>query len=265
MNANTGNLITDNEKLTTNMLTGISVLFSGGPDSTLAALIALQRAKKVHLLTFHHKKMGKVGKHIAVVNEMKRLFGEDRVINYSGDTNDLFNRFYLNNFSKKFLKYRTFYVPWICGACKLAMHSSAIKYNLENGINTLYDGANEESNPYFVDQTESYINVMKMFFKTEYGMDYDCPVYNIKDTDKECGKYGLKTTENTKQEHFVFSTQHTCLNGVLVHLHSRFYYKILRGKKRTEKLGEIFLSESLKENISLFPKKFCDKFGARNK
>jgi 7-cyano-7-deazaguanine synthase in queuosine biosynthesis len=237
------------------MINGISVLFSGGPDSTLAALIALERAEKVHLLTFHHNKMGKIGKHHLVVEEMRTLFGKERVIAYEADTNDLFNKFYLNDFLKKIARYRTFYIPWICGACKLAMYSLAIEYNLKNGIKALYDGANEESNPFFVDQTENYINIMKEFFKKEYGMVYDCPVYKFKDTDKETERYGLKTTKDTKKEHFVFSTQHTCLNGVLVHIHSRMYYRIFRGKKRMEKLGGQFLKETLLNNISLFPGK----------
>ena len=59
------------------MLKGISILFSGGPDSTLAALIALERAEKVHLLTFHHNKMGKIGKHRLVVDEILRNEGID--------------------------------------------------------------------------------------------------------------------------------------------------------------------------------------------
>jgi 7-cyano-7-deazaguanine synthase in queuosine biosynthesis len=235
------------------MLNGISILFSGGPDSTLAALIALEKAEQVHLLTFHHNKMGKIGKHRIVADEMREKFGSNRVISYEETIDENFRKFYSNDFKKLFKKYRTFYIPWICGACKLSMHSSAIRYNLRNNVNVLYDGANRESNPYFVDQTNIYINIMKDFFKINYSMEYDCPVYNIDNTDVETEKYGLNTTKDTKKEHFVFSTQHTCLNGVLVHIHSRLYYRPLRGKDRTEKLGGEFLKYMLKNYKSLFP------------
>ena len=237
------------------MLNGISILFSGGPDSTLAALIALEKSEKVHLLTFHHNTMGKIGKHRTVAEEMQNKFGFDRVILHEDSTQNNFRKFYSDDFKNLVKKFGTFYIPWICGACKLAMHSLAIEYNLQNNIKVLYDGANHESNPYFVDQTITYINIMKDFYKVNYDMEYDCPVYNIDNTDLETEKYGLETTKNTKKEHFVFSTQHTCLNGVLVHIHSRFYYRPFRGKNKTEQLGGEFLKIMLEKNISLFPLK----------
>lgn len=233
---------------------GISVLFSGGPDSTLAALKALDEAETVHLLTFHNKRMSKVGKHRIVTEELKAKYGNERVFGYEADTGELFRNFYVKALKGRLWEYRTFAIPWICGACKLAMHSLAIKYNLEHGINATYDGANIESEPYFVDQTMSYIEVMKKFYKT-YGMRYDCPVYDIPDTDKETEKYGLIKTKDTKSEHFVFSTQHTCLSGVYVHLHSRLYYHPFRGKKRAERLAEKFLKETLDRFENLFPEK----------
>lgn len=233
---------------------GISILFSGGPDSTLAALKALEEAETVHLLTFHNKRMGKIGKHRVVTEELKNIYGDERIFGYEADTNELFNTFYYKALKNRLSEYRTFCIPWICGACKLSMHSLAIEYNLKHGIKATYDGANIESQPFFVDQTIPYINVMKEFYRN-YGMRYDCPVYDIRDTDKETEKYGLTKTKDTKAEHFIFSTQHTCMSGVYVHLHSRLYYHPFRGKKRAEKLAEKFLIETLEQFKSNFPKK----------
>jgi 7-cyano-7-deazaguanine synthase in queuosine biosynthesis len=231
---------------------GISVLFSGGPDSALAALIALEQAETVHLLTFHNKRMKMVGRHRVVTEELKKIYGEHRVFSYEADTNELFNTFYFKALKGKLSKYRTFCVPWLCGACKLAMHSLAIKYNIEHGVNTTYCGANVETEPYFVDQAKPYINVMKEFYK-KYNMIYDCPVYDINSTDKEAEKYGLTTMKGTKKEHFVFSTQHACMSGVYVHLHARLYYHLFRGKKRAQRLAEKFLIDTLEEFESSFP------------
>lgn len=228
------------------MTNGISILFSGGPDSSLAALKALERADTVHLLTFHHKKMGKIGKHRKVAKEMQQLYGEKRVIGYEDDIEPLFNKFFFTGMQKRLFRYRTFYIPWICGACKLAMHIAAIRYNHAHQIKITYDGGNIESAPYFLDQMEPYINGIKDLYHS-YGMQYECPVYNILDTDKETEKYGLTSTKNTKKEHVIFSTQHSCVNGLFVHAHARLYYKPLRGKNRTRDLSGKFLDEILND------------------
>jgi Queuosine biosynthesis protein QueC len=234
------------------MLNGISILFSGGPDSTLAALQALDRADRVHLLTFHQKTMGRIGKHRKVVDELRRLYGNDRVLAHEESTDSLFRTFYSTGMRRKLVRYRTFYIPWICGACKLAMHVAAIRYNQAHGIRTTYDGANKESTPYFVDQTQPYITVIKEFYR-RYGMEYDCPVMDIENTDKETEKYGLTSTKGTKKEHVIFSTQHSCINGLFVHAHARLYYRPLRGKGRTKELGKKFLTEMLNDCSSILP------------
>jgi hypothetical protein len=234
------------------MTKGISILFSGGPDSTLAALKALERADRVHLLTFHHNKMGKIGKHRKVVAELKQVFGDERVIGYEEEIDSLFNRFYFTGMPQRLIRYRTFYIPWICGACKLAMHVAAIRYNQAHDILTTYDGANIESTPYFVDQMDTYVEVMKGIYQS-YGMQYECPVYNVRDTDKETEKYGLLSTRDTKKEHVIFSTQHSCVNGLFVHAHARLYYRPFRGKNRTRELGGKFLREMISECKSFLP------------
>jgi hypothetical protein len=225
---------------------GISVLFSGGPDSTLSALKALEQAEAVHLLTFHHNKMGKIGKHRKVTAELKQIFGEKRVIGYEEEINSLFNRFYFSGMWRRLIRYRTFYIPWICGACKLAMHVAAIRYNHAHNILATYDGGNIESSPYFVDQMDPYIDGIKDLYRF-YGMQYECPVYNVQNTDKETEKYGLTTTKDTKKEHVIFSTQHSCVNGLFVHAHARLYYRPFRGKNRTRELGGKFLGELIED------------------
>jgi len=226
---------------------GISVLFSGGPDSTLAALYALEKTEKVHLLTYHHKWMGKIGKHLKVVDELKRVFGDDRIILEEKQIDKPFIEYYTSNFFRKLPRYRTFFFPWLCGACKMAMHVETIKYNKKHNLSITYDGANVESSGLFPAQMKSYIDTMARFYQF-HGMKYENPVYEVERTDIETEKYGLISTKNTKKEHVVFSTQHTCLIGLVIHAHGRLYYKPFRGKNRTEKLAGKFLQETLAEN-----------------
>jgi hypothetical protein len=226
------------------MINGISILFSGGPDSTLAALKAFEEAETVHLLTFHHSRMGKIGKHRKVSSELAKIYGPERVVTHEDEIDALFHRFYNGAMRNRLGRYRTFFIPWICGACKLSMHMAAIRYNRAHGITTTYDGGNAESAPYFVDQMPPYIECMKEFYAS-LGMRYDCPVYSIPNTDEETEKLGMTSTSRTKKEHVVFSTQHTCFNGLYVHAHARLYYRPFRGKKRAQELGVRMLRELL--------------------
>ncbi|MFC1554837.1 7-cyano-7-deazaguanine synthase [candidate division KSB1 bacterium] len=222
------------------MDSGISVLFSGGSDSTLAAVKAMEKTEEVHLLTFHHKLMGKTGKHKKVILELRELYKNNLIIEYEEEIDNLYKKCYTTKMQNYLLKYRTFYFPWLCGACKLAMHISTINYNLRNNILTTFDGANIESAYLFPAQTNNYINVMKDFYKL-FGMTYECPVYNINRTDNELEKMGVTITKNTKEEHLYYTNQHTCYLGLAVHAHGRLYYRPFRGKKRMERIAGEFL------------------------
>ncbi len=222
----------------------ISILHSGGPDSTLAALYALELADRVHLLTFHSYVMGKIGKHKKVVDELRRIYGDERIISHEEEIDKIFNLFYFGRMSKHVWKYRTFYVPWICGACKMAMHTKAIAYNLAHGIDTTFDGAHMESASYFPDQADPYMKAMEELYSS-YEMTYASPIYNEAGTDKATEKYGMLTTKDTKREHVFFSTQHTCFVGLMVHAHARLYYLPFRGKDRAKILAGRFLRQRI--------------------
>jgi hypothetical protein len=209
---------------------GISVLFSGGPDSTLAALYALEEADVVHLITYHHRMMTRIGKHKIVVTELQEKFGKDRVIEHEDSINRLWRRCYFEGVKKRLFKYRTYYIPWLCGACKLAMHIKTIAYNKDNGIYVTYDGANAESAPFFPAQTSDYIKIMKGFYSS-FNMTYDCPVYDVGPTDKRAESMGIPSMKDTKKEH-VFA---------------RFYYRPFRGRDRVAELSGAFLADIIDE------------------
>ena len=234
------------------MTNDVSVLFSGGPDSTLAALYAIERAERVHLLTFHHRLMQRTQRHRRVVDELRETFGADRIVALEEDIDALHRRCYFTKMGKRIVRYRTLYIPWLCGACKMAMHFRAIVYNCENGIRTTYDGANEEAEAYFPAQTKGYIDVIKDLYQS-YGMQYDCPVYDIARTDEKAEERGLLSLRDTKKEHVFFSTQHTCLVGLLIHAHARLYYRPFRGKNRMERLASELLAQMIEDCSSLLP------------
>jgi 7-cyano-7-deazaguanine synthase in queuosine biosynthesis len=234
-------------------MTAISILFSGGPDSTLAAIYALQKVHQVHLLTYHHKLMthrkteSGEEKHMRVAKELSRIYGADRVIISKDQISNLLRRIYRNTTT-----HRGYCIPWICGACKLAMHIKTIEYNLRNKIKITYDGANKESASVFPAQSLVYIDIIKRLYRM-YDMSYETPVYDLEKTDVLTEDFGLHSCRATKREHFFFSTQHSCFTGVLVHLHARFY-RILYRSSRIDDLHRMVLETKISELGSLLPK-----------
>jgi len=237
----------------------ISVLFSGGPDSTLAALHALQKAYRVHLLTYHHKLMTHYKttsgdeKHMRVAKELLRKYGSNRITIFKDQIWKFFKEIYRLKALHTPFKNRAYCIPWICGACKLAMHMKTIEYNLRNKINVTYDGANKESAFVFPAQSMAYIDVIKRLYWL-YDMSYETPVYNLEGTDIMTEDFGLRSCQGTKQEHFFFSTQHSCFAGVLVHLHSRFY-RIFYGKESIDELHGMTLQTRITDLGIHLPKK----------
>lgn len=222
----------------------ISVLHSGGSDSTLAALYALDRAERVHLVRYSHCLMFMQGKPTKVVEDMKRVFGPERIVEHYEPVGRLFSGCYWTGFGRRICRYRSFYIPWVCGACKMAMQFRTIAYNRAHGIRLTYHGANRASAPYFPDQTPTYEEVVKELY-CRYGMGYESPVYDVEHADAETEKYGLTVTHNTKKEHLFYSTQFTCFTGVFVHAHARLYYRLFRGKDRSERLSAQMLREMI--------------------
>jgi 7-cyano-7-deazaguanine synthase in queuosine biosynthesis len=218
----------------------VSVLFSGGPDSTLAVLKALEHGERVHLLTYHHSFMSRMGRHRIVTEELRERFGTERIVSHEEEIGTLYRRLYRIDWKTHVPRYRTFYIPWMCGACKLAMHCRTIAYNREHGIRTTFDGANKESSTLFPAQTPEYITVMREWYQ-RHGMTYDVPVYEEDQTDVQCERHGMTSMRNTKKEHVHFSTQHSCYVGLIIHAHARLYYRPFRGRQRMRRNAAPFL------------------------
>lgn len=232
-------------------MNAISVLFSGGPDSTLAAIYALQKVPHVHLLTYHHRFMSHYKtvsgeeKHMKVAEELVRKYGRDRVTIFKDEISNLFKKIYELQTPGRSLMYRGYCIPWICGACKLAMHIRTIEYNTGNSIEATYDGANKESASVFPAQSTGYINIIKQLYALS-NMTYETPVYSLENTDVLTEKYGLTSCRGTKKEHFFFSTQHSCFSGVLVHIHSRLY-RLFYAKDSIDDLHRAVLRKRISE------------------
>lgn len=173
-----------------------SVEFSGGSDSTLAAAIAAERLDRVHLLTFNHDGMKKAAKTSVQTDNLRRVYGEEKIVEYRGDVNRLLRAIYFDGYLKDILHFGVHVSVFSCVACKLAMDVETMIYNINNGVRYIFDGQQREKEMWPM-QMEKVIAIMQDFF-AEYGLIYECPVYDVERTDFELHKRGVSDTLDVK-------------------------------------------------------------------
>jgi hypothetical protein len=233
------------------MSNSIAILFSGGSDSTLAAVLAAERFKRVYLITYSHPFMFFHDKVRINARNLKNAFPDNEFLEYHGQITSLFRHLYFSNFLKYLRTHRTMMVSWICGACKIAMHLKTIQFCKTNGISHVWCGAHEESSAIFPAQMEPVIEDTKRLYAGS-GIVYESPVYRLGRTDHVLRDRGILDQGDIKDQHLIYSTQRTCALGVILHAHSRLYYHRIHGldcyRRRAHaivrsKIGELTANE----------------------
>jgi len=222
----------------------IVVLFSGGSDSTLAAALAADQFKRIHLVTYSHAFMAFHEKIEINVKRLKKHYPENEFIRHHHSINPLFKRLYFKNYLFYFRRFGTMIVPWICGACKLAMHVETIKYCKKRNLRHVSCGANRESSGIFPAQMKPVIEQFKKLYE-RHGIEYRTPVYQLERTDRLLLDMGIVKEENLKDQHLFYTTQHTCPLGILLHAHSRLYYTRIHGLKRYREKAARMMREKI--------------------
>ncbi len=152
----------------------VSLLFSGGVDSTTAALLLAERYDRVHLLTwgngYGHYRIGRTRRR---VEELRRHCG-DRFVHVVGSVRSLFERM-LPDPLAEYRRYGSAFI-W-CLGCKMAMHMRAILYDLEHGITEAADGSSQSTGEMVEQMLLSVCLIREMY--EEYGIAYRTPVYTF--------------------------------------------------------------------------------------
>ena len=228
----------------------VSVLFSGGSDSTLAVARVCERFERVHLLTYQHSAMFFVDKSQVNVERLRRKFGEDKFTHKIIDIDDLFQSILYGNPTQRFSdirKYGTYLSACFCGACKLAMHTRTITYNLRNKIQFSCDGSNKGSVPYFPDAVCK--EELKNFY-ARFGIGYNNPIWEYDGktlrSDEALFRLGITPRKEVKfpAEIQVFSTQHSCLDG-FHHIYVRGYYLLRYGAEAFKRASAAYYKDKM--------------------
>jgi hypothetical protein len=152
-----------------------ALMFSGGIDSTTAAIRLTREFDRVHLLTwgngYGHYRLGRTRARMA---ELKRLYG-DRFQHGLGSVQGLFECLVVNDLEGNWRRWGSGFV-W-CLGCKLAMHAHSVVYCLERGIRTLADGSSQSTGE-MVEQMLVSIYRIRDFY-ARYGIEYRTPVYTV--------------------------------------------------------------------------------------
>lgn len=162
----------------------VAVLFTGGKDSSLVACRAAKSYDEVHLLTANSG-IG-IGSNLTDirVSELREAFPETTFIHKRIPTAALFREISIKNIEDDFDKWK---VNLVLLGEKLAIHTVATQYCIENDISVMMDGSAKYQND-LAEQKMIAINLLTEF-EQEHGIAFKTPIYDIKDG--ETVKYEL--------------------------------------------------------------------------
>ena len=151
----------------------ITLLFSGGVDSTMAACMLAGSHDRVHLVSYAngygHYRIGRTAKR---AKELDRHF-PGRFTHSILSVREIFEALVIDSLQDDYREFGSGFV-W-CMGCKLAMHIRTICYNVEHDILLAADGSSFETSE-MVEQMPVSVGKVKRFY-CEYGITFENPVY----------------------------------------------------------------------------------------
>jgi len=140
--------------------------------------------------------MKNVEKPSVQVDNLRRVYGKEKIIHRQGDINRLMRKIYTHGYMGDIWQFGIHVSVFSCVACKLAMDVETAVYNIKNRILYIFDGQQRE-NEMWPMQMEEVISLMQDFF-AEYGLIYECPVYDVERTDIELFEKGVSDSADVK-------------------------------------------------------------------
>ncbi|MDP6627233.1 MAG: hypothetical protein QGG50_04970 [Methanopyri archaeon] len=229
-----------------------AVLYSGGSDSTLAAVLMSRRFRPVHLLTYDRQTVRKgvltfpglrdISKSSINAKQLEEAFGKGRFIHHMSDYTSLFRRIAVDDVDADRRRFGSRLFLLICMGCKLGMHAQAIADCLELGVRRVADGASQEE-AFYPAQTRGVMDRLRGLYK-EHGITYENPVYSlpnknaVHDALEDAGIRMVRPAEGAlsprryREALLSFPTQAWCWFGLQAAMYNKFFYGPLFDKDR---------------------------------
>jgi len=223
----------------------VSVMFSGGSDSTLAAIKLIGKFKKVHLVTFYFWPIAGIRGAILTGEKLITKYGRDKVQHKIFLIDDMFKDVYHKSLWKDFLKFKLF-VENICAYCKLTMLYRLLIFNIENEIKYVASGSSYEGAPFFAEQMPRGAEVVNELF-SKYGKIFFAPVFHVRRTDHELYRLGFTKEKEKKFPAPDFDKyQVSCDLGVIHHIYCQGYFVPCHGLEKLADISCDFIKEKNK-------------------
>lgn len=232
----------------------VVVLYSGGTDSTCAAVLMAQRFQRIHLVTLDRAGFHQVEHSRKGAEMLARAFPSTTFVHRILRIDRLFTRVAFADYVSRIRRFG-FFMLGNCTFCALSNHFRALAYCIEHGISHVADGVTREL-PYLPSHMEKPIARLKEVYR-QLGLEYHTPVYDfdipremsffdrfllpeegkqgiVVDPDaRTTGRYlhdlGILPTENIKGSSYDRGLQYRCFQYVL-HNMVAFWTWLPRGK-----------------------------------
>ena len=195
------------------------LLFSGGTDSTCTAVLMQDKYEKIHLITYDRFGLLNTKNSQNSALKLKKKFGQNKFIHTIINIDKMFKKISYVNYFRDILKYK-FFLLLTCGLCKLAMHWQTIIYCLNNNVDEVCDGSNQEieRDP---SQNELILKEMRLLYK-EFKINYFNPVFYDSREKREKLIFDLQLTpvQHPKWTSFSWEMQPFCPQE---YLFNKFY------------------------------------------
>jgi predicted subunit of tRNA(5-methylaminomethyl-2-thiouridylate) methyltransferase len=158
-----------------------AILFSGGTDSTLAAVLQEEYFNEIHLLTFDRLGIASVENSKVNAQMLIDKYGAERIKHIIINIDKIFKHISYENYISNIRKHGLMNLS-TCGLCKLSMHIQTISYCNDNSIVDVADGANQGMDM-FPAQMKPVIDQMKTLY-LKFGITYSNPVFDYEFPDE---------------------------------------------------------------------------------
>ena len=210
-----------------------AVMYSGGTDSTLAAALMLEEGRDVHLLTYNPGFVLFLKNSNFNAGRLVQIYGEDRVHHHYVKNHERTKKVLWSTIKEDIAEYGFNMNALICLGCRMAMHTSAVAFCLENAVPYLVDGsiADQATIP---EQLQSTLTRHRAFYKDTFGIQHRSPIYDESRSDMRLAEMGMTEQGGLKKQFILFDTQGTCPLGVTADVYARMFYRLMPKTREAE-------------------------------
>lgn len=217
----------------------VTILFSGGTDSTLAAarMILEHGFERVTLLTLDPGYLFFLENTRVHARALEERFGTQRVRHVILPSRDAAKDVLFAEVSRDLSRYGFNMAALVCLGCRLSMHAAALAFNLRERIPFIADGSVAIQNA-IPEQMASTLARNRAFYFERFGIWHTSPIYDEAASDRALEALGLARQTGLKKQFILFDTQYTCPFGVPADVFARLVYKPLLAPTRDRESAE---------------------------